>query len=252
MRLRNKVAVVTGAGSGFGAATARLFAEEGAKVVVNDIDDNAGGTVADEIRRMGGEARYVHADVTAEDQVAAMMATTVEAFGGLDLFVNNAGAPHRNKPILDVTEDEFDRVFSTNVKSIFFTTRHGVPLMKARGGGVILHTASTAGLRPRPGLAWYNASKGAVCNLTLTMAAELAKDGIRVNALCPVATDTPMLEQFLGEDTPERRAAFVATIPMGRFGRPIDLARAAVWLASDDAEFITGVLLPVDGGRVAY
>ncbi len=241
MRLENKVALVTGAASGFGEAIARLYAGEGAKVVVADVNDQLGNTVAQEI---GG--RYVHADVSKDADVHAMIDEAVDAYGRLDILVNNAGITHTNRPMLEVGEDEFDRIFAVNVKGIYLAALHGVPVMRAQGGGVIINTASTAGLRPRPGLTWYNASKGAVITMTKSMAVELGPDKIRVNALCPVAGDTPLLQSFLGQNT---REAFEATVPLGRLSTPEDIARAALYLASDEAEFITGVALEIDGGR---
>ena len=249
MRLQDKVAVVTGAGSGFGAEIARRFAGEGAAVVVADINDNAGRTVADGIVAEGGRAQFVHADVTRRPEVAAMVAAASEAFGRLDLLVNNAGYTHVNQPLLEVSEEDFDRVYAVNVKAIYLAALEAVPVMRAQGGGCIINTSSTAALRPRPGLTWYNGSKGAVNTLTKSMAAELAPD-IRVNALCPVIGETGLLERFMGQpDTPELRAKFVATIPMGRMSRPSDIANAALYLASDEASMITGVALEVDGGR---
>ena len=179
------------------------------------------------------------------------MATASEAFGGLDVLVNNAGVSHMNKPLLDITEAEFDRVFRVNVKAIFHALRHGVPLLAARGGGSVINIASTAALRPRPGLAWYNASKGAVVTLSKSTAVELAPQNIRVNALCPVLGDTPLAGTFMGGDTPEKRAQFVATIPLGRMSTAADVAGAAVYLASDEAAFVTGAALEIDGGRCA-
>jgi len=250
MRLENKVAVVTGAASGFGEAIARTFAREGASVVLSDINDNAGRPVADAINAAGGTATYIHADVTDADDVAGMVAEAEESYGGLDILVNNAGYPQRNQPMLDVSEEQFDRIFDVNVKSIYLAAQHGIPALKRRGGGVVLNTASTAGISPRPGLAWYNASKGAVITLTKSMAVELAPEKIRVNALCPVAAETPMLDEFLGGTrTPEAYAKFVSTVPLGRLAVPQDIANAALFLASDEAEFLTGVCLEVDGGR---
>jgi 3-oxoacyl-[acyl-carrier protein] reductase len=250
MRLENKVAIVTGAASGFGEAIARRFAEEGAAVVVSDINDNAGRPVTDAINAAGGTAQYIHADVTDADDVAGMVAAAEEAYGGLDILVNNAGTPQRNQPMLDVPEDQYDRIFAVNVKSIYLAARHGIPALRRRGGGVVLNTASTAGLSPRPGLAWYNASKGAVITLTKSMAVELAPEKIRVNALCPVAAETPMLDEFLGGTRdPEVYAKFVSTVPLGRLAVPQDIANAALFLASDEAAFLTGVCLEVDGGR---
>jgi 3-oxoacyl-[acyl-carrier protein] reductase len=241
MRLENKVAVVTGAASGFGEGIARLYAAEGAKVVVADVNDQLGNTVAKDI---GG--RYVHADVSKDADVKAMIDDAVDAHGRLDILVNNAGITHVNRPMLEVGEEEFDRIFAVNVKGIYLAAIHAVPVMRAQGGGAIVNTASTAGLRPRPGLTWYNASKGAAITMTKSMAVELGPDKIRVNALCPVAGDTPLLSSFLGQNT---REAFEATVPLGRLSTPEDVARAALYLASDEAEFITGVALEVDGGR---
>lgn len=241
MQLEGKVAVVTGAASGFGEGIARRYAEEGARVVLADLNDQMGGRIADEI---GGT--YVHADVSDRDDVRAMVRTAVDAYGRLDTMVNNAGVTHVNRPMLEVGEDEFDRIFEVNVKAIYLAAMEVVPLMREQGGGCIVNTASTAGLRPRPGLTWYNASKGAVITMTKSMAAELGPDNIRVNALCPVAGDTPLLPSFLGANT---REAFEATVPLGRLSTSEDVARAALWLASDEASFITGVALEVDGGR---
>jgi 3-oxoacyl-[acyl-carrier protein] reductase len=255
MRLSNKIAIVTGAASGFGEGIARTFASNGASVVVNDLDEEKARQVADSINAAGGQgsaqgsALFFAADVTDDKAVAAMVRTAEERFGGLDIMVNNAGYTHRNKPMLEVTDAEFDRIFAVNVKALFLAARHAVPALERRGGGVILTTASTAGLRPRPGLTWYNSSKGAAITATKSMAVELAPLKIRVNALCPVIGETGMTGDFMGEDTPERRRQFVAGIPLGRMSRPDDIANAALWLASDEAEFITGVALEVDGGR---
>jgi len=250
MRLQDKVAIVTGAASGFGEAIARRFATEGASVVLADLNDNAGRPLADEIAAAGGTARYVHADVTDAEDVAGMVAEAEDAYGGLDILVNNAGTPQRNQPMLDVTEAQFDRIFDVNVKSLYHAAQHGIPALRRRGGGVMLNTASTAGISPRPGLAWYNGSKGAVITLTRSMAVELAPQKIRVNALCPVAADTPMLDEFLGGTrTDEAYARFVSTVPLGRLAVPQDIANAALFLVSDEAEFLTGVCLEVDGGR---
>ena len=241
MQLDDKVALVTGAASGFGEGIARRYAEEGASVVLADLNDQMGRKVADEI---GGA--YVHADVADRDDVRAMVGTAVERYGRLDVMVNNAGVTHVNRPMLEVGEDEFDRIFQVNVKAIYLAAMETVPLMREQGGGCIINTASTAGLRPRPGLTWYNASKGAVITMTKSMAAELGPDNIRVNALCPVAGDTPLLPSFLGANS---REAFEATVPLGRLSTSEDVAKAALWLASDEANFITGVALEVDGGR---
>ncbi len=244
MRLGGRTAIVTGGGSGFGAGIARAFAAEGARVMVADIDAAAARAVAAEI---GGTA--VRVDVAQDAEVAALAEAARAAFGTPDILVNNAGITHLPQPMEAVTEAEFDRVLAVNAKSVYLTARHFVPGMKARGSGAIVNIASTAGLSPRPRLSWYNASKGWMITATKAMAVELAPHGVRVNALCPVAGETPLLKSFLGEDTPEMRAKFLATIPMGRFSTPQDIAAAAVFLASDEAAMITGVALEVDGGR---
>jgi 3-oxoacyl-[acyl-carrier protein] reductase len=243
MRLAGKVAIVTGGGSGFGAGIAELFGKEGAKVVVVDIDGRAAERVAADA---GGVA--CTADVTGDGDTHRMVHTAIERFGRLDVFVANAGVTHPNQPLQEVTEAEFDRTYAVNVKSLYWAAKHAVSVMSKQGGSFII-TASTAGRRPRPGLCWYNGSKGAAILIAKSMAVELAPRKIRVNALCPVAGETPLLASFMGGDTPENRERFVSTIPLGRFCTPLDVARAALWLASDDAEFITGVALEVDGGR---
>jgi len=244
MQLQDKVALITGAGSGFGEGIARRFAAEGAKVVVADIDGARAETVARSI-----QARSVAADVSKDSDVARMVADTVGWFGRLDILVNNAGIAQKRGPMLDVTEEEFDRIYAVNVKSIYLGARHAVPHMRRQGGGVILNIASTAGVRPRPGLTWYNGSKGAAITLTKSMAGELAADKIRVNAVNPVIGETGLTADFMGGDTPEMRAKIVATIPLGRMSTPKDVAAAALFLASGEAEFLTGVCLEVDGGR---
>jgi 3-oxoacyl-[acyl-carrier protein] reductase len=251
MRLGGKVAIITGGGSGFGEGIAKRFAEEGAKIVVNDIDDTGGRRVAAEIERAAGQgsAVFVHADVAIDREVAAMVEACLGRFGRLDIMVNNAGIAHRNMPMLEVDEAMVDKILAVNVKAIWLAARHVVPVFRRQGGGVIINTASTAGLRPRPGLTVYNASKGAAITMTKSMALELAPDKIRVNALCPVAGETPLLPTFMGTDSPEIRAKFKATIPLGRLSTPRDIANAALYLASDEAEFITGVAFEVDGGR---
>lgn len=250
MRLRGRTAIVTGGGSGFGAGIAALFAEEGADVVVADVDGAAAEGVAGRIAAAGGSAVAVAADVTRDADTGRMVEAATGRSGRLDILVNNAGVTHVNQPLTEVTEADFDRVHAVNVKALFWAARHAVPVMRAQGGGgVILNTASTAALRPRPGLCWYNGSKGAVVTITKSMAVELAPDGIRVNALCPVAGETPLLASFMGGDTPENRARFTASVPLGRLSTPLDVARAALWLASDEASFVTGVALEVDGGR---
>lgn len=248
MRLKDKVTIVTGAASGFGEGIARLYAAEGARVAIADINEAGAQRVAADI---GPAALAVRCDVTQRADIEALVAATREAFGGrIDVVVNNAGWTHRNGPLLDVDEATFDRVYAVNVKSIFHMVHAVVPLMRAQKGGVILNVGSTAGLRPRPGLTWYNSSKGAVNLMSKSLAVELAPDRIRVNAICPVMGATGLLEQFMGmPDTPQNRQKFLATIPLGRLSTPGDIAKAALYLASDDAEFITGVEFPVDGGR---
>ncbi|HYC13520.1 MAG TPA: glucose 1-dehydrogenase, partial [Stellaceae bacterium] len=251
MRLSGKVAIVTGGGSGFGEGIAKRFAEEGARVVVNDIDEAGGARVTAEIEKAQGQgsAVFVRADVAGNADVARLVRQTLERYGKLDIVVNNAGVTHINGPMLEVSEALFDRVFAVNVKALYFSALHTVPVFRKQGGGCIINTASTAGLRPRPGLVWYNGSKGAAITITKAMAVELAPDKIRVNALCPVAGDTPLLASFMGADTPENRKKFIGSIPLGRLSTPRDIANAALYLASDEAEFITGVALEVDGGR---
>ncbi|MDQ6436680.1 SDR family oxidoreductase [Mesorhizobium sp. LHD-90] len=246
MRLKDKVAIITGAASGFGEGMARRFAEEGARIVVADLNAKGAERVAGEI---GGNAIAVTTDVSLRSEVEEMVYAAKSAFGRVDIMVNNAGYTHSNGDMLKVEEDTFDLITAINMKAIYFSTLAVVPIMERQGGGAIITTASTAGLRPRPGLTWYNASKGWAITATKSMAVELAPKKIRVNCLCPVAGETGMLAQFMGEDTPERRAQFKSVIPLGRFSTPLDIANAALWLASDEAAFITGVALEVDGGR---
>ncbi len=248
MRLHDKVALITGAGGGFGEGIARRFAAEGARVVCADLRADAAERVAAEV---GGVA--VTGDVSRGEDVRRMVETAVERLGGLDVVVNNAGTTHRNRPMLEVDDAGFDRVYAVNVKSIYWMAQAAVPVFRRQGwGGSIVNVSSTAGIRPRPGLVWYNGSKGAVNIITQCMATELAPDRIRVNAVCPVIGATNLLEDFMGApDTPENRARFLATIPLGRMSTPADIANACLWLAEDASEFITGVLLPVDGGRCA-
>ncbi len=249
MRLKDKVAIVTGAGSGFGEGIAKRFAAEGARVVVNDIDVANGERVVRDIAATGGRTKFCAGDVSRDADVARLIAFALEVFGDLDIVVNNAGTTHRNQPMLDVAEDEFDRIYRVNVKSLYLTAKHAVPHFRGKRGGVFVTIASTAGVRPRPGLTWYNGSKGAAITTSRSMAAELAPDNIRVNIINPVAGETAMLAAFMGQDTPEMRAKFVATIPLGRLSLPTDIATAAVFFASDEAAFITGACLEVDGGR---
>ena len=250
MRLSGKVAIVTGGGSGFGEGIAKRFAAEGASVVIGDLNLAGAERVAGEINKAGQKALPVAADVSQNGQMKTLVEKAVEAFGGLDIMVNNAGMPQRNASLLDTDEATFDKIFAVNVKSIYLSAQHAIPEMRKRGGGAFINIASTAGVRPRPGLVWYNGSKGAVITLTRAMAVELAPEQIRVNALNPVAGLTPMLKEFMGgEETPEMKAKFVSTIPIGRFSTPADIANAALYLASDEANFITGVCMEVDGGR---
>jgi 3-oxoacyl-[acyl-carrier protein] reductase len=246
-RLKGKVALVTGAGGGFGEGIARLFAAEGAKVAVLDIRKDAADKVAAEL---GPSALSVAADVGSRAEVEAAVKAVTDHYGALDIVVNNAGWTHKNQPMMQIDEETFDKVFRINVKSIYLMTQAVVPLMRKQGQGVIVNIGSVAGIRPRPGLSWYNGTKGAVNILTQSLAVELAPENIRVNAVCPVLGETGLLEAFMGvPDTPENRARFLSTIPMGRLSRPDDIAKATLYLASDDAAFVTGVLLPVDGGR---
>ena len=246
MQLQGKTAIVTGGASGFGAGIVRQFIAEGARVMIGDIDAAAARALAADL---GPQALAQPTDVADGPAVAAMAEAAFSAFGQVDILVNNAGVTHLPAPLETVSEADFDRVLAVNVKSVYLTARALVPRMKTRGSGAILNIASTAGLSPRPRLNWYNASKGWMVTATKAMAVELAPAGVRVNALCPVAGETPLLKSFLGEDTPETRAMFLATIPLGRFSTPQDIAGAAVFLCSDAAAMITGVALEVDGGR---
>lgn len=250
MRLENKVAVVTGAGSGFGEGIAARFAAEGGRVVAADIDADAVARSVAAIRQAGGTAVAVTADVSRGEDMANIIAAAMDAFGRLDVVVNNAGTTHKNRPMLEVDEEAYDRVFAVNVKSVYHSAIHALPVFRRQGHGNFINIASTAGLRPRPGLTWYAASKGAVITMTKSMAVELAAENIRANAINPVVADTGLLKDFLpGEDTPEARAKFVASIPLGRMSTPRDVAAACLFLASEDAEFLTGICLEVDGGR---
>ncbi len=243
MRLNGKTAIVTGGGSGFGAGIARKFAAEGAQVIIADINADGAQHVADEI---GGRA--LTCDVS-DGASVNYLAKTVLGSGPLDILVNNAGVTHLPSPMEDVSEADFDRVFNVNMKSVYLMARAFVPHFKEREAGAILNIASTAGVSPRPRLNWYNASKGWMITATKAMAVELAPHGVRVNALNPVAGETPLLASFMGEDTPEMRAKFLATIPLGRFSTPEDMGNAACFLCSDEASMITGAAMEVDGGR---
>jgi len=245
MRLEGKTALVTGAGSGIGKCIAETYAREGARVAVVDLNADAAKAVA---RGIGNTAIALRCDVTKKGDVESTVAETLSAFGRLDILVNNAGATHVNKPMLEIGEEEFDRIYAVNVKGVFLGCQAVVPHFRKAGGGVIINIGSTAGLRPRPGLSAYNATKGAVHILTKTLAVELAPDQIRVCAIAPVATDTPLLPSFLGS-APGQREKFVATVPLGRLAQPQDIANAALFLASADAQFVTGNIVEVDGGR---
>lgn len=244
MRLSGKTAIVTGGASGFGAGIARKFAAEGARVLVADINEDGAAAIAAEV---GGEAAQV--DVSSGTSVDALAARANALWGDTDILVNNAGITHMPAPLEEITEDDFDRVLAVNAKSVYLFARAFVPAMKTRGAGVILNVASTAGVSPRPRLNWYNASKGWMITATKAMAVELAPHGIRVNAINPVAGETPLLASFMGGDTPETREKFLSTIPLGRFSQPEDMGAAAAFLCSDEASMITGVALEVDGGR---
>ncbi|WP_020683836.1 SDR family oxidoreductase [Marinobacterium rhizophilum] len=246
--LNNKIAIVTGAASGFGAQIARDYVEEGAKVVLADLNLEGANQIA---QSLGENALAFKCNVAIKDDIDGLVNFCVENFGTPDIVVNNAGTTHRNQPLMNVDEKTFDLIFDVNVKSIFYMVKAVVPLMRENGGGVMLNVGSVAGIRPRPGLTWYNASKGAVNTLSRSLAVELGPDAIRVNAICPVLGETGLLEHFMGvEDTPENRAKFLTTIPLGRLAKSSDVSNAAVYLASDKADFITGVEFPVDGGRV--
>ncbi|WP_298296571.1 SDR family oxidoreductase [uncultured Litoreibacter sp.] len=240
MRLDGKIAIVTGGASGFGAGITRKFLAEGARVMVADLNIEA---AAD----LGAEA--VQTNVASDTDVQNMVQATLDRFGRIDILINNAGTTHLPAAMEEIGEDDFDKVFAVNCKSVYLTAKHVVPLMKAQGSGAILNVASTAGVSPRPRLNWYNASKGWMITATKAMAVELAPDGVRVNAINPVAGETPLLKSFMGEDTPEVRAKFISTIPLGRFSTPEDMGNAACYLCSDEASMVTGVCMEVDGGR---
>jgi 3-oxoacyl-[acyl-carrier protein] reductase len=247
MRLEGKTALVTGAASGFGRGIAEAYIREGARVAIVDLDEEGARRVADEL---GDKAIALRCDVSRAEDVEAAVAATMEAFGRLDIVVNNAGWTNPNRPLMETDEATFRKIYDINVVSIFHMTKTCVPLWREQGGGVMLNVGSTAGIRPRPGLTWYNSSKGAVNLMTKSLAVELAPDRIRVCGIAPVMGVTGLLEQFMGvPDTPENREKFIATIPLGRLSEPRDIANAALYLGSDEAEFITGVILEVDGGR---
>ena len=250
MRVEGKSIIVTGAGGGIGEGIARRLASEGAAVIVNDINAALSEKVTADINAAGGRARFVAGDVTKSADWQALVAAA-QAFGGkLDVIVNNAGWTHRNRPMLEVSEAEFDKVYDVNMKSIYWSAIHGVPALTAAGGGFI-NIAAAAGVRPRPGLTWYNGSKAAVIVTSKSMAAELGPQNIRVNCINPVFNpDTGLSAEFAGGPVDEaRRARFLATIPLGRFSTALDVANAALYLASDEAAFISGVCIEVDGAR---
>lgn len=244
MKLQGKTAIVTGGASGFGLGIAEKFIAEGATVLIADIN----GAAADEAAS-GLGAFAAQCDVASDADVAALTATAIDKMGRIDILVNNAGITHMPAAMEDISEEDFDRVLNVNTKSVYLAAKHIVPLMKAQGSGAILNVASTAGVSPRPRLSWYNASKGWMITATKAMAVELAPAGVRVNAINPVAGETPLLKSFMGEDTPEMREKFVSTIPIGRFSTPQDMGNAAAFLCSDEASMITGVAMEVDGGR---
>jgi len=251
MRVSGKSIIVTGAGGGIGEGIARRLASEGAQVIVNDLNAAAGQRVAEAIVAAGGRASFFQADVTQSSQVQALVGAAVQRHGVLDVMVNNAGWTHRNRPALEVSEEEFDRCYSVNVKSIYLATIHATPVFRSQGGGSFINIASTAGIRPRPGLTWYNGSKGAVIVTSKSLAAELGPDNIRVNCINPVFNpDTGLSAEFAGGPLDEaRRAKFLSSIPLGRFSTALDVANAALYLASDEAAFISGVCIEVDGAR---
>ncbi|HEY0865178.1 MAG TPA: glucose 1-dehydrogenase [Lacunisphaera sp.] len=250
MRLPNLVAIVTGGASGFGACIAETYAAEGARLVIADVNAALGEKTADALRQAGRDAIFCPTDVTKSADMARLVQVTLERFGRLDVMVNNAGISHANQPMLNVSEAEFDRLYQVNVKSIYLSAIHCVPVFRRQRFGSFINIGSTAAVRPRPGLTWYNGSKGAVVLLTKSMAVELAPDGIRVNAINPAIAETPLLTTFMGgADTPEMRAKFTASIPLGRLGRSADVANAALFFADPASAFVTGVCMEVDGGR---
>ena len=246
MRLKGKKAIVTGGASGFGEGIVRKFVSEGADILIADLNIEAAQKLSDEL---GTAVKASETNVAKNDSVLKMVALASAELGGVDILVNNAGITHLPAPMEEVSDEDFDKVFAVNCKSVFLTAKHIVPIFKSQRSGVILNVASTAGVSPRPHLNWYNASKGWMNNATKGMAVELASSGIRVNAINPVAGETPLLKMFMGEDTPEMRAKFLSTIPLGRFSTPEDMGNAACFLCSDEASMLTGVCMEVDGGR---
>lgn len=246
MRLKGKSAIVTGGASGFGAGIVKKFIAEGARVMIADLNES---DAIDLANSLGDSAIALRTDVSVNGDIKNLVSATCEAFGTVDIAVNNAGVTHLPMPMDDVSDADFDRIIAVNTKAIYLMARHVLPIMKAKSSGCILNVASTGGVSPRPNLTWYNASKGWVITATRGMAVELAPMGIRVNAINPVAGETPLLKSFMGEDTPEIRAKFLSTIPIGRFSTPDDMGNAACYLCSDEASMVTGVCLEVDGGR---
>jgi 3-oxoacyl-[acyl-carrier protein] reductase len=246
MRLKDRIAIVTGGASGFGAGIVRKFHDEGAQVVIADVNFDA---ALNYTKEFDTNTTAIEVDVASSKSVQKMTEQVIDRFDHIDILVNNAGITHLPTPMEDVSEEDFDRVFNVNMKSVYLTAKYVVPHMKQRTSGVILNVASTAGVSPRPNLNWYNCSKGWMITATKTMAIELAAQGIRVNAINPVAGETPLLKSFMGQDTPEIREKFISTIPIGRFSTPEDMGNAACFLCSDEASMITGVAMEVDGGR---
>jgi NAD(P)-dependent dehydrogenase (short-subunit alcohol dehydrogenase family) len=250
MQNKDKVAIVTGGASGFGASIASRLTQAGVKVMIADLNLEGAQATAQQINQQGGQARAMRCDVASEADFRALVDATQRELGGLHIVVNNAGTTHRNKPALQVTEEEFDRVYRVNLKSLFWSAHVVIPVFIEQGGGCFVNVASTTGVRPGPGLVWYSGSKAAMINLTKGLALEYARHGVRVNAVNPMIGETAMLGDFMGmEDTPSNREKFMARIPLGRFTRPADVASAVAYLASDDASYLTGVCLDVDGGR---
>ncbi|MFZ9440300.1 MAG: SDR family oxidoreductase [Hylemonella sp.] len=250
MNFKDKRIIVTGAASGFGAAIARHLAAAGARVLVADLNAEGAQAMANSLSQQGGQALACAVDVSKQNDVARMAQTAVDAWGGIDVLVNNAGTTHKNKPALDVTEDEFERIFRVNVKGLFWATQSVLPIMMRQRSGCVVNVASTTGVRPGPGLTWYSATKAAMINATKGLALEMAPHGVRVNAVNPMIGETPMMTDFMGmEDTPANRERFLQRIPLRRFTRPEDVAQAVAFLANDDSAYLTGVCLDVDGGR---
>jgi len=246
MKLSNKIAIVTGGASGFGAGIVRKFAAEGATVVIADLNGKLAAELSGEV---GNNTISHEVDVSEGASVKELVENTVSKFGAVDILVNNAGIGHVPQPLDTLPESDFDRIFNVNAKSVYHMAHYVVPIMKKAGSGAILNVASTGGVSPRPNLTWYNASKGWMITATKGMAVELAPFGIRVNAINPVAGETPLLKTFMGEDTPEIREKFLSTIPIGRFSTPEDMGNTACFLCSEEASMVTGVAMEVDGGR---